>query len=667
MTRFELATLTLGRSCPTIGPHPLLRALERVAGIEPAWPAWKAGTLPLSYTRALGAIIPSLHDLFVGHNRCMRLSAWLVIAALGGSFVLANASGTKPDSRKSKKTMQDQSVDPNFNETPQHRDARMKWWREARFGMFIHWGLYAVPAGTWNGVRTPSIGEWIMHDLKIPVADYAALAKQFSPDQFDADKWVGIAKAAGMKYIVMTAKHHEGFAMYHSKVDSYNIFDATPFQRDPIAEMSAACKKANIKFGVYYSQAQDWHHAGGAAYGGHWDTAQDGDLHDYVKKVAAPQVKELLTEYHPAVLWWDTPVDMTPEDIKALTAAFSTDPELIANNRLGNGVPGDTETPEQFVPATGYPGKDWETCMTMNDTWGYKSFDTNFKSVDMLLKNLIDIASKGGNYLLNVGPDATGVIPAPEVERLSAMGQWLDANGDSIYGTTASPFKKLPFDGRCTVNGNKLYLNVFTWPAEGLTLSGLKTAVKHASVVSGGQHLRVRKSRDGTISIAKPKSMDAISTAIVLELAGKPEVTEQEYVISALPSGGYKLDAIDAILRGNQIQVEHGEHGNIGFWFEQADTAEWKLKAAAAGKYSISLDYSCEPSSEGSTFDILVDGASSGITGTVAKTASWYEYKTMKLTGSINLAPGEHIIKIVPKTKPGQAVMNLKDVTLTPG
>ncbi len=461
-----------------------------------------------------------------GQNTRMRATAWISIASLIGSAVFADAH-LDIQKKGSKKAAVTDSVDPNANETPAHHEARMRWWREARFGMFIHWGLYAVPAGTYNGARTQNIGEWIMHDLKIPVSDYASLAAKFNPTEFNADEWVAIAKAAGMKYIVMTSKHHEGFAMFHTKVDAFNIYDGTPFKRDPIMEMSEACKKAGIKFGVYYSQAQDWHHAGGAAYGGHWDTAQDGDLHEYVKKVAAPQVKELLTKYKPAVLWWDTEVQMSKEDIKELTAAFPADPWLVANNRLGNGVPGDTETPEQFIPATGFPGRDWETCMTINDTWGYKSFDRNFKSTQTLLRNLIDIASKGGNYLLNVGPEPKGVIPTPEVDRLKQMGEWLDKNGDSIYGTSASPFKKLPFDGRCTVEGRKLYVNVFAWPESGLTLPGLKTKIRGAHVLATGKRLKLIKAADGTVTISKPAELDPISTAIEVDLAGKLEVDPQ--------------------------------------------------------------------------------------------------------------------------------------------
>ncbi|HTQ09901.1 MAG TPA: alpha-L-fucosidase [Fimbriimonadaceae bacterium] len=564
-----------------------------------------------------------------------------------------------------KLTAQAQSLDPNAGETKAHRDARMKWWREARFGMFIHWGLYAQLAGEWNGEKTNGAGEWIEHDLKIPIAQYKALTSQFDPVQFNADQWVSIAKAAGMKYIVMTAKHHEGFAMFHPHTDPFNIYDATPFKRDPIAEMGAACKRAGLKFGVYYSQAQDWNHPGGAAYGGHWDPAQDGDLDEYVKKVAAPQVAELLTKYKPAILWWDTPVQMSPEDIRLLTEHMKDDPGLIANNRLGNGVPGDTQTPEQFIPATGYPGEDWETCMTMNDTWGYKSFDTDFKSTETLLRNLIDIASKGGNYLLNVGPEPTGIIPPAEVERLKQMGEWLKRNGASIYATTASPYSRLPFDGRCTVKGHTLYLNVFSWPSEGLKLGGLQTAVKSATVVATGEKLTVEKADDGTLSISQPSLLDPVSTAIALDLAGAPVVVEPEYLVPVSADGSFQLLARDAKLNGS-LQIEHEPRSNIGYWTNQGDTAEWKIKVATAGTFEAAIDYSCEPGSEGSTFEVDVDGSLSGITGAVPKTASWQDYQTLNLDGTLTLSAGTHVVRIVAKSKPGLAVMNLRRLSLKP-
>ncbi|MEY3895427.1 MAG: hypothetical protein RLZZ214_946, partial [Verrucomicrobiota bacterium] len=308
----------------------------------------------------------------------------------------------------------------------------MAWWRDAKFGLFIHWGLYAVPAGIYDGKPVGGIGEWIMKNAKIPVETYAKYADGFNPTQFDARKWVRMAKDAGMKYIVITSKHHDGFAMFHSKASPYNINDATPFKRDPLKELAEACKEEGMKLGFYYSQCQDWHHPGGGVSGDkHWDPAQDGSFDEYLDKVAIPQVKEILTNYGPVcVLWWDTPNKMmTPERSAKLNELLKLQPGIIHNNRLGGGFKGDTETPEQHIPATGYPGRDWEACMTLNDTWGFKSTDHNWKSTKTLLQNLIDIASKGGNYLLNVGPTAEGVVPEESVERLAEVGRWMKING----------------------------------------------------------------------------------------------------------------------------------------------------------------------------------------------------------------------------------------------
>ncbi len=260
----------------------------------------------------------------------------------------------------------------------------------ARFGLFIHWGVYSVPAGEWNGKRIWTGGEWIMNGAEIPVADYAKLPAQFNPVKFNADEWVKIANDAGMKYLVITAKHHDGFAMFKSEASPFNIVDATPFKRDPLAELAVACRKYGLKLGFYYSQAQDWNHPGGAAIKinkrttDHWDPAQDGDMDKYIDEVAVPQVRELLSNYgeFPAVIWWDTPRDMTKERADKLVELLKLKPGIIQNNRLGGGYPGDTETPEQKIPATGFPGRDWETCMTMNGTWGYKQYDKNWKSTE---------------------------------------------------------------------------------------------------------------------------------------------------------------------------------------------------------------------------------------------------------------------------------------------
>ncbi len=557
------------------------------------------------------------------------------------------------------------SVDPHAGETKAHRDARMHWWREARFGMFIHWGLYSVPAGVYKGKATDGAGEWIMHDMQIPVDYYASYANQFDPEKFNADQWVSYAKAAGMKYIVMTAKHHEGFAMYHTKVDDWSLAGRTVFKRDPIAEMSAACKKAGIRFGVYYSQNLDWHHAGGGTAGPAWDEKQKGDFHEYIRKISAPQVKELLTGYKPAVLWWDINAELTPEEVHLLTAYFPAVPGLIANNRLGGGVPGDTETPEQTIPATGFKGRDWETCMTMNDTWGFKSNDTNFKSKNTLIHNLVDIASKGGNYLLNVGPTSEGLIPEPEVDRLKGVGEWMKVNGSSIYATSASPYKRLGFDGRATVKGNLLYLNVFTWPDSGLTLTGLKTPIKSAKSVATGQKLSVTKQADGSYAISKPNQIDPDSTAIVLTLAGAPVVEEPEMLIKAASDGAYTLPAGEAELEGS-LQVEGSSPQNIGYWTNLSDTASWRVNSSGSASFKASIEYSCEPGTAGSEVGIKVDGVASGITGKIEATTGWHDYQAMTLSGTVNLSPGKHTIQMFVTSKPGFAVMNLRRVTLTP-
>ncbi|RYX81543.1 carbohydrate-binding protein [bacterium] len=569
-------------------------------------------------------------------------------------------------------------VDPHADETKAHRDARMKWWREARFGMFIHWGLYSVPAGIWKGqevpgrgINTQGYGEWIMHNAQIPVADYATLAPQFNPTKFNADEWVSYAKAAGMKYIVVTAKHHDGFAIYPSKVSKYNIKDATPFTRDPLAELAVACKKQGIKFGIYYSQNLDWTYPGGGPSGRRWDPAQQGDFHAYVKNLSAPQVNELLTNYKPAVLWWDIPGDFTPDEARSLTASFGKVPGLIANDRMGGGVRGDTGTPEQYIPATGFKDRDWEVCMTMNDTWGYKVNDHNFKSSESLTRNLIDIASKGGNYLLNIGPDASGIVPSPEVERLAAMGAWMKKNGASIYGTTASPFKKLGFDGRATVKGKRLYLNVFNWPTAGLRLSNLQTPVKKATVLATGEKLQLLKATDGTLSISKPAQLDSVSTAIVLDLAAPPVVIVPEVVAKPQTNGSYLLPAIDATLEGDTIQVEGSDDdANIGYWTNAKDAPSWKIKVpeGSAKTYQVQLQYASESAATatGSRIAIQVDGVASGVTGTVASTGSWDNYRTLTLEGSLKLTPGRHVIRVVALTKPNYGVMNLRRVSLIP-
>ena len=436
-------------------------------------------------------------------------------------------------------------------------DPKMAWWKEARFGMFIHWGLYSVPAGTYNGKQVSGIGEWIMNKGKIPVADYKNFAPQFNPIKYNAEEWVKIAKDAGMKYMVLTSKHHDGFAMFKSEADPFNIVDATPFKRDVVKELAAACKKYGMKLGLYYSQAQDWTAPGGSAIGGHWDSTQNGNMGEYIDKKAVPQLREILNNYGEiSVLWFDTPIGMTKEYADKIYAVLKEHPNLIYNNRLGGGYKGDLETPEQYIPATGYPGKNWESCMTMNNTWGFKSYDSAWKSSTLLIQNLIDIASKGGNYLLNVGPTNEGLIPQPSIDRLKVVGKWLKTNGEAIYGTTASPFAYVSF-GRCTRKNDKLYLHVTKYPTDGLIKVPLDNTVVKAYLLAQPKTSIAHKVVGKYLQLQLPKTpLDSVATVVVLQIAGEPKIT----VADPIPS--MKKAATASSVKDNTVKPAAAFDGN---------------------------------------------------------------------------------------------------------
>lgn len=416
------------------------------------------------------------------------------------------------------------------DEPAEQQQARLQWFREARFGMFIHWGVYAVPAGLWQG---KSVGaEWIMNQGKIPVADYRAFAQKFTAAKYDPDFWATLAEEAGMKYVVITAKHHDGFALFDSAYSDWNAAKASGAGRDLIAPLAAAVRRRGLKFGTYYSQSQDWiNDGGGKGRDQPWDEAQKrGNFDTYLKTIALPQARELLEKFDPDILWWDTEYSMTPERARPFFDLVLAHPRLIHNSRLGGGVLGDFRTSEQRIPAAAMRGRALEVNMTMNRSWGFRADDLDYKSAQTLIRNLSDIASKDGNYLLNISPTAEGEIPAPQIERLRAIGKWMKTNGEAIYATHGGLYGK-PLDWGCTTykrgpgGATTLYAHVWNWPAYGkILLPGVTKLPKSGRVLAGGAAVAASVAGDSLVLTLPGVAPDPDSSVVVLEFDGPLEI-----------------------------------------------------------------------------------------------------------------------------------------------
>jgi alpha-L-fucosidase len=466
------------------------------------------------------------------------------------------------------------------NETVAERDARMQWWREARFGLFIHWGLYAVPAGEWDG-KTDH-GEWIRTSARIPLKEYEGFLPKFNPGRFDPEEWVKTAKDAGMKYIVITTKHHDGFCLFGTKETEFNVM-STPFRRDIMKALSDACRKQGMKICWYYS-IMDWHHPDYLPRR-EWETGRPdsgADFHRYIRYMKS-ELKELLTQYGPVgVLWFDGEWESTWNTTygrELYEYVRSLQPGIIINNRVGAGrsglegftregeFSGDFGTPEQEVPGTGLPGADWETCMTMNDHWGYNSHDANWKSSRELIRTLADVASKGGNFLLNVGPTSDGLFPRASLDRLHDIGAWMRRYSGSIYGTSASPFRNLPW-GRCTQRrtaaGTRLYLHVFIWPADGrLVVPGLSSEPGRAYLMAdAGVPLSLRRDEDALIVSLPPTPPDSSDPVVVLEIDGVPDINDPPVIDAAEKIFIDRLSVAIKSERGN-LEVRYSTDGSI--------------------------------------------------------------------------------------------------------
>ncbi len=546
---------------------------------------------------------------------------------------------------------------------------RTKWFENAKFGMFIHWGAYAV------------IGrhEWARHRFQIPQAEYDVYARQFNPVNYDPDKWVEIAQNAGARYIVITSKHHDGFSIYRSKVSDYDM-EITPYKGDPLKMLADACKRKGMRLGFYHS-IMDWHHPDYRPRRA-WEYPntykEGGNNRRYVDFMKA-QLRELLTGYGDvAMIWFDGEWEHTLADLKADDEVFdfirSLQPNCLINDRIYERKPGnraDFGTPEQYVPATGMrdpSGKPilWEACVTINnDSWGYNKYETEFKTTRDLIRMLIEVVSKGGNLLLNVGPTPDGRIQDEFVTRLNAIGAWMKVNSESIYDTTASPFERMPFFGRATTKGNVLYLHVFDWPkSRELRVPGLKNLVHSATLVADPSRKLATRRDAGDIIVSLPeKAPDETASVIKLTLDGPPVTAP--FSIRPDRNGRFELgvESCEIETRFGQRAKKENALGHVFLtrWTRAEDVPTWHFTVPKAGRYKVEIAYG-KARKDASEFTIAAGEAT--VTGKTQPTGGDWVFKTFPV-GELQLKAGEQTLQV--KIKPaGQEVMQLEKVILTP-
>src|SRR5688572_17767370 len=577
-------------------------------------------------------------------------------------------------------------------------DQRIKWWREAKFGMFIHWGIYSLPAGEWKGKKVSGYAEHLMRKEKISRNEYLDLAHQFNPVKFNAEEWILNAKKAGMKYFIITAKHHDGFAIFDSKVSDFDIIDQTPFKKDPMMELSLAAKKHGIKFGFYYSHAFDWEHAD--APGNDWDYNNPGgdkligganwyDTHPewlpkvtrYVNEKAIPQIKELLIKYHPDILWFDTPHKLPlSENIRILKAIREIDPQVVVNGRLVRNAAanfGDykntADRPAEFYPVTGDPiAIGWEAIPTTNESYGYHKYDSSHKSVSHFIHLLASAASRGGNLLMNIGPKGNGAFDDKDLTILNGIGKWMDKNGESIYGTDASP---LPFQswGVSTLKENKLYLHVFTWPVDGkLYVGGLLSPPKKAYLLTDiSRSLPIKTGSSADFYITVPNaSPDSINTVVVLEWEGKL-VTHASRLL-APNSTLDRLLAFDAQQNGKGFSYGDGKTNRyyVEGWKSKEQSLRWEFNTIRPGKYKIRIKYLAPAESAGGSYSLSL--FKNSVETTKLESIRQYQVETdpkntVVITSDLDifqLNAASYILVIDPVSIAGTELMKLLEIQL---
>ncbi|MGN7823058.1 alpha-L-fucosidase [Chitinophaga sp. 22536] len=494
----------------------------------------------------------------------------------------------------------------------------LKWFTGAKFGLFIHWGLYSKLGGRWKDSSYYGSGEWIMNRAKAPAKEYAAVAKTFNPQGFNAEEWANTASEAGVKYMVITAKHHEGFSMYDSKVTDFDIVDASPYGKDPMKALSKACRDKGIRFGFYYSQFLDWHEPNGG--GNSWDfKTKDKDYQQYYRTKSIPQLRELLTNYGQlGLVWFDMPGGLTPEQTKQMIDSLRLlQPNCLFSSRVGHGLGdyrdfGDSEVPP--VPITGA----WESIYTHNDSWGYIQHDLNFKSPKEIIQLLSNVASKGGNLMLNVGPDGDGKWPQYSIDYLKATGRWLKQYGESIYGTTYGLIPAQPW-GVTTSKPGKLFLHVWEMPADRqLRVPGVDAKVKSVKILGTGTTLNFRQ-QPGETTVQLPVTLpDTRNTVLVMEYGGNQSDRSQlrtQTVSSQYPQA--EIPTVWAIYNGaakNKLftwshYFGDWKHDNLAYdMTTPEDALVFPLDIQDAGDYRIVLEYACEQASASQQGVVTLNG-----------------------------------------------------------
>lgn len=583
-----------------------------------------------------------------------------------------------------------------WREATKTREQRLAWWRSARFGMFVHWNASSMLGGVWQGKVYRGYTEHIQRQAQIPCAVYREeVVSQFNPTEFDADTWIRLAKQAGMRYFIITAKHHDGFAMYDSDASDYNIVDATPFRRDPMKELKAACVRHGIRFGFYYSHAFDWGEPN--APGNDWEFDNPGGdrlLHGgkmwydenpqlipkyrtYVEQKAIPQVVELIEKYDPDILWFDTAHKLPPEEnIRVLQAVRQAKPDIVVNSRCvqytRNGYYGDYQStvdrPADFFPVAG----DWEGIPTTNESYGWSANDLSHKPASFFIRLLAKAVARGGNVLMNIGPMGNGLIDPKDVEILAAIGKWMDVNAESIRDAQRTPLPVQPW-GESTLKGNRLYLHVFDWPTGGvLEVGGLQSPVSSAWLLSDPKqgNLAVDRTDANTVKLRVPtKCPDTINSVVVVELKHLDEAAPVRLLSAKFHDN--VLRTFDGELIGKGLRYGGGKsHENcILNWTQLDESIAWPVYLIEPAELAVEVEYYAKKGKHSGDFMLQIGehalkaSVDASNTQSEKEPASW----TTHSLGRINLAPGEYTLRLVPADiTAGKELMRPRQVRLSP-